>query len=507
MQFTVDSIEGSELPIYIGGEWRPSKSGATLESFDPTTGAPWYRAADGSEDDIDDAVAAATGALKDPAWRGMTQTDRGRLLYRLAELIEQNGEALAQIETRDNGKLLREMRAQSAYLPNYYRYFAGMADKIQGDVIPVSKPDVLNFTMREPLGVIGVIVPWNSPLYMMTCTVAPSLCVGNCVVIKPSEHTSASAIAFAELVKEAGFPDGAFNVVTGHGATAGDALTRHPGLAKIAFTGGTETGRKVAANAGRMLVPCNLELGGKSPHVVFGDADLERATTGLISGIFAAAGQTCVAGSRCFVQAPAYDEVVDRMKQGAEAIRIGHPKDEDTQLGPLALKAQLSKVQKYIALGQEDGAQLVTGGRRPQRDDLGEGWYFEPTVFANATNDMRVARDEIFGPVASVIKFEDEADLIEMANDTAYGLASGIWTKDIDRAMRFAKSVDAGTVWINTYRAPSMMTPSGGFKESGYGKHNGFEAVRELTRLKSVVIDHSGKTADPFVMKLETGGS
>ena len=291
MQFTVDSIEGTELPIYIRGEWRPSKSGATLESFDPTTGAPWYRAADGSEEDIADAVAAATTTLKDPAWRGMTQTDRGRLLYRLAELIEQNGEALAQIETRDNGKLLREMRAQSAYLPNYYRYFAGMADKIQGDVIPVSKPDVLNFTMREPLGVIGVIVPWNSPLYMMTCTVAPSLCVGNCVVVKPSEHTSASAIAFAELVKEAGFPDGVFNVVTGHGATAGDALTRHPGIAKIAFTGGTETGRKVAANAGRLLVPCNLELGGKSPHVVFGDADLERATSGLISGIFAAAAR------------------------------------------------------------------------------------------------------------------------------------------------------------------------------------------------------------------------
>jgi len=505
MKYTVDTVAGTDLPIYIGGEWRTPRSGSYLDSFDPANGAPWYRAADGSADDINDAVEAAAAAARNPAWRAMNQTDRGLLVSRLADLIEQNAEALAQVESRDNGKLLREMQAQMAYLPGYYRYFAGMADKIQGDVIPVNKPDILNFTMREPIGVVGVIVPWNSPLYMMSCTVAPSLAVGNCVVIKPSEHTSASAIAFAELVAEAGFPDGVFNVVSGYGHTSGDALTRHSGIGKIAFTGGTETGRKVASNAGQILVPCNLELGGKSPHVVFADADLERASNGLVSGIFAAAGQTCVAGSRCFVQSSIHDEIVDRLKEKAQAIQIGHPRDEATQLGPLALASQLEKVARYIGFGLEDGAQLVTGGAQPKRDDLQGGWYYEPTVFAKADNTMRVARDEIFGPVASVIKFDDEADLIEMANDTAFGLASGIWTRDIDRALRFAKGIDAGTVWINTYRAPSVMTPSGGFKDSGYGKHNGFEAVRELTRLKSVVIDHSGSSHDPFVMKL--GGS
>ena len=502
MKFTVESVEGSELPVYIGGEWRAARSGAFLESFDPATGEPWYRASDGGAEDVADAVAAAKAASRDKAWRFMSQTDRGLLLYRLAELIAENGEALAQLESRDNGKLLREMRAQSAYMPGYYRYFAGMADKIQGDVIPVNKPDVINFTMREPLGVVGIIVPWNSPLYMMSCTVAPSLAVGNCVVVKPSEHTSASAVAFAELVKEAGFPDGVFNVVTGFGHTAGDALTRHNDVAKIAFTGGTATGRKVASIAGERLIPCNLELGGKSPHVVFGDADLDRATNGVVSGIFAAGGQTCVAGSRCFVQKGIHDEVVDRLKAGAEAITIGHPRDEATQLGPLALAAQLEKVEHYAGVGAEDGATLVTGGKRPARDDLGGGWYFEPTVFTNVSNDMRVAQEEIFGPIASVIPFEDEGDLIEMANDTVYGLASGIWTRDIDRAMRFAKAVDAGTVWINTYRSPAVMTPSGGFKDSGFGKHNGFEAIREMSRLKSIVIDHSGATHDPFVMKL-----
>ena len=499
---TAERIEGARLPLFIDGAYRPAESGHRLESFDPSNGQAWYQAADGGAGDIDAAVRAATGALCDPAWRDLSQSDRGRLLYRLAELIASNAEALAEIETRDNGKLLREMRAQLTYLPDYYRYFAGMADKIQGDVIPINKPETLNFTLREPLGVVGIIVPWNSPLYMMSCTLAPCLAVGNTVVVKPSEHTSASALAFARLVKDAGFPDGVVNIVTGHGHTAGDALTRHPGVAKIAFTGGTETGRKVAVNAGRRLVPCNLELGGKSPHVVFADADLERAVSGIVAGIFAAAGQTCIAGSRCFVESAVHDEVVDRLRARTERIRIGHPRDAATQIGPLALKAQLEKVARYVAFGQEDGARLVAGGKQPGRPELDGGWYFEPTVFADVTNDMRIARDEIFGPVAGVLRFSDEAELIAQANDTAYGLASGIWTKDIDRALRFARRIEAGTVWVNTYRSPSMMSPAGGFKESGYGKHNGFEAVREYSRLKSVIIDHSGAAQDPFVMRL-----
>ena len=506
---TAESIEGASLPIFIGGEYRQARSTKSLESFDPSVGRTWYRAADGGEDDVDDAVRAAARALDDPAWRDLTQSDRGRLLHRLADLIHAHRETLAEIETHDNGKLLREMRAQLAYLPEYYRYFAGMADKIQGDVIPIDKPQTLNFTLREPLGVVGVIVPWNSPLYMTSCALAPCLAAGNTVVVKPSEHTSASAIAFARLVTEAGFPGGVVNVVTGHGHTAGDALTRHPGVAKIAFTGGTETGRKVAVNAGRRLVPCNLELGGKSPHVVFADADLDRAVNGIVAGVFAAAGQTCIAGSRCFVQQGIHDEVLDRLRARTERIRIGHPRDDATQIGPLALKAQLEKTARYVSFGLEDGARLITGGRQPASPELDGGWYFEPTIFAGVTNDMRIARDEIFGPVAGVLGFRDEEELIGLANDTSYGLASGIWTRDIDRALRFARRIDAGTVWVNTYRSPSMMSPAGGFKESGYGKHNGFEAIREYSRLKSVIIDHSGTTRDSFVMRFgdDTGGS
>ena len=500
---SVQSIAGKRTKLFIGGAWVDPRSGRYLDSYDPATGEPWYEAADADAEDVDRAVQAATKALRDPAWRRLTQTDRGRLIRRLADLIAGNEQSLAEIETRDNGKLIREMRAQVNVLPDIYNYYAGMADKIQGDVIPNNKPDIVNFTMREPIGVVGLIVPWNSPLYVIAGTLAPCLAIGNTVVIKPSEHTSASALAFMELVQKAGFPAGVVNVITGRGSTAGDALTRHPGVAKIAFTGGTETGKRVATNAAEHLAPCVLELGGKSPHVVFDDADLDRAVSGMVGGIFAAAGQSCVAGSRCLVHERVYDEVLARFSEATRKVRIGHPANDETQLGPLALKAQLEKVQRYVSYGIEDGAKLVAGGHQPQGAPFARGWYYEPTVFAEVDNRMRIARDEIFGPVAGLMRFKDERDLIEMANDTVYGLAAGIWTRDIDRAMRFARDVNAGTVWINTYRAASFMSPAGGFKNSGYGKHNGFEGIRELSRVKSVVIDYSGAGRDPFVMRVK----
>ena len=485
--------------LYIGGEWVEPHSGRHIASYNPTTGEPWYELPDGDAEDVDRAVVAAERALADPAWRGLSHAARGALMRRLAELIGAQSRRLGEIEVTDNGKLIREMAAQAANLPKVYHYFAGMADKVQGDVIPVNKPDTLNYTIREPIGVVGVIVPWNSPLSLLTSALAPCLAVGNAVVIKPSEHTSASALEFVKLVEEAGFPAGVVNIVTGYGETTGEALTKHPGIRKIAFTGGTETGRRVAANAASHLAPCSLELGGKSPHVVFDDADPDRAANGIVAGIFAAAGQTCIAGSRCFLHERIYDDVMDRLVKRTESIRIGHPLDDETELGPIALLEQLEKIKTYVGYGLEDGAELVTGGRQPQIESLSRGWYYEPTIFTQVRNDMRIARDEIFGPVLGVMSFGDERELIEKANDTRYGLAAGIWTQDIDRAMRFARDVDAGTVWINTYRSSSHMSPAGGFKESGYGKHNGFEVIRGYTRLKNVVIDFTGQTQDPFI--------
>ena len=488
--------------LFVNGRFTDSRSGRYVDSVNPVNDQPWYQISDADASDVDDAVAAARNALKHPSWSAITQTARGKMIRRLADLIGEHGSRLAEIETRDNGKLIREMQAQMTALPDTYYYFAGMADKIHGDTIPINKRDVFNFTMREPIGVMAIIIPWNSPLYLLASALAPCFAVGNTVVVKPAENTSASALEFADLVRQAGFPDGVFNVVTGIGETTGAALAAHPGINRIAFTGGTDTGRLIAASAAQNLVPCTMELGGKSPHVVFADADPERAANGIVAGVFAAGGQTCIAGSRCFLQEPVYDNVLEKLCARADSVRIGDPMDETTELGPLALKAQLNRVESYVGYGLDEGGVVRVGGKRPGAP-LDQGYYFQPTVFTDVSNDMRIAREEIFGPVVAVMPFNDEKELIEKANDTVYGLAAGIWTRDIDRAMRFARDIDAGTVWVNTYRSASFMSPFGGFKQSGYGKHNGFEAIREYSRLKNVVVDYSGSTQDPFVMKLK----
>jgi len=502
MKTTVTSLEGSRQGLFVNGEFLAPKSCVYLPSYDPTTAEPWYEFAQGDAADVDAAVRSAKAAFLAPAWRRLTQTERGKLLRRLGELVLENADELAMIECCDNGKLLKEMRAQMRAIPDSYLYFAGMADKLLGETIPVNKLDQLNFNLREPIGVVGMIIPWNSPLMMLTGTLAPCLAIGNTIVVKPSEHATASSLALAELAIEAGIPPGVVNVVTGDGATTGEALARHAGIAKYVFTGSTFTGRKIAGNAAQNLVPCQMELGGKSPHVVFSDVDIDRAVNGVVSGVFAAAGQTCVAGSRCFVERPVYDRFVEALVERTRRIKVGHPQIEETDIGPVALAAQLAKVEDYVASGVRQGARIAVGGRKPQDRELARGWYFEPTVMVEANNDMRFMREEIFGPVVGIVPFNTEAEMIRLANDTEYGLASGIWTKDIDRAMRFAREIDAGTVWINTYRSAAYMSANGGMKNSGYGRRGGFEVMREFSRLKNVLIDYSGAMQDPFVIRL-----
>ncbi|MBL3701453.1 aldehyde dehydrogenase family protein [Sulfitobacter sp. BDSS02] len=499
-QFTPEALENTCLPIFIDNEFVASE-GKPFASYDPATGQQWSEIADATSEEVDRAVRSSRRAMENPAWRNMSQSDRGALLYKLSELVQRDTDRLSRLETRDNGKLLKEMTALTQAVATGMRYFAGMADKIEGTTIPVNKPDMLNFTLREPIGVIAAIVPWNSPLLLLNRAFSPAIAAGNAMVVKPSEHASASLLAFAELVAEAGFPAGVFNVVTGHGQSVGDALVRHPDVDKIDFTGGPETGRIIAGSAAANLTPSILELGGKSPNIICADADLDRAVTGVISGIFAAGGQTCVAGSRCLVHDSIYDEVIDRLVARTAEIRIGAPDDDATQLGPLALWSQVEKVGRFVEGAKTGGAELLAGGDRVP--GMGDGWYVQPTIFGNVTNEMDIARNEIFGPVLGVMRYSDDEDMIAKANDTRYGLAAGLWTNDMERAMRFMGRINAGMVWVNTYRSPSVMAPSGGYKDSGYGKHNGFAAINEFTRIKTVVIDYSGKTHDPFVMRVQ----
>jgi len=490
--------EVRQYKMLVGGEWVDARSGKTFESVNPYTGRVWATAPEADEEDVDAAVRAARGAFDEGPWGRMTGTERARLIRRLAELIAENADPIARVESTDNGKLLREMGGQMKALPEWYYYFAGAADKIQGETIPSDKPNFLVYTRREPIGVVGAIVPWNSPVLLLTWKLAPALAAGCTVVAKPAEQTPASVLEFAKLFEEAGFPPGVFNVVTGDGPNTGRALVRHPGVDKVAFTGSTRTGMSVMKDAADHLAKVSLELGGKSPNIVFDDADLEAANNGVIAGIFAATGQTCMAGSRLFVQQKAHDELVGRLSERAEAIKLGDPFEAETEMGPVAFKEHLEKVQDAIRAGREEGAELVSGGNRPQEEGLKEGYFIEPTIFTQVNNDMGIARDEIFGPVLSVIPFEDEEELVRQANNTHFGLAAGIWTRDVQRAHRVAHSLKAGTVWVNSYRTVSFNAPFGGYKMSGLGRENGLDSIREYTQVKSGWVELSGQTRDPF---------
>jgi acyl-CoA reductase-like NAD-dependent aldehyde dehydrogenase len=482
------------IPMRIGSEWRQGQ--ATFDSIDPYTGESWARLSEATERDVDDAVKSAREAFDGGEWSRLSGRERGRLLRQLGEEIELSADQLALDETRDNGKVLREMGGQIHALPAWYEYYAGLADKIDGRVVDTGRPDYLGLVTREPVGVVAAVVPWNSPLLLLTWKLAPALAAGCTVVIKPSEHAAVSIMRFAELVERVGFPPGAINTVSGSSRQVGEWLVSHPGVDHVSFTGSEATGVAVARSAASHLGAVTLELGGKSANIVFPDADLEAAANGLIAGIFAAGGQTCIAGSRALLHKDVHDEIVTRVANRAATIKLGDPKDPETEMGPICFPDQLEKIRRYVEEARSAGAEIATGGGNR---GLG-GLFFEPTIVTNVTNDAKVCQDEIFGPVLSVLPFSDEREAVEVANHSRYGLAAGIWTADIRRVFRMTRALRVGTLWVNAYRTVNYAMPFGGVKSSGFGRENGIEGLSEYLVEKAVWIETTGATRDPFVL-------
>ncbi|MBB4194246.1 aldehyde dehydrogenase (NAD+) [Rhizobium aethiopicum] len=481
---------------YINGEF--SDGEASYPSIDPATGAVWAEMPEAREGDVDRAVNAAEKALYEGPWAKMTATQRGKLLYKLADLVAANAQVLAELETRDTGKIIRETSAQIAYVAEYYRYYAGISDKIEGSYLPIDKPDMDVWLRREPIGVVAMVVPWNSQLFLSAVKIGPALAAGCTMVVKASEDGPAPLLEFARLVHEAGFPAGVVNIITGFGASCGAALGRHPKVAHVAFTGGPETARHVVRNSAENLASTSLELGGKSPFIVFADADLESAANAQVAGIFAATGQSCVAGSRLIVERSVKDKFVALLREKAETIRIGAPLDMATEVGPLATKRQQDNIGALVTKSIESGARLVTGGRKID----GEGFYFAPTILDCDDVISPSLIEEFFGPVLSVVSFDSEAEALKLANDTRYGLASGIFTQNLTRAHRLMKGIRAGIVWVNTYRAVSPIAPFGGFGLSGHGREGGMAAALDYTRTKTIWLRTSDDPIpDPFVMR------
>jgi len=485
--------------MLIDGDWVEASDGAAFDSINPANGAVWSRVPEATEADVDRAVRAAHRAFSTGPWAKMTPTQRGRHLRNLGDLLAERSEDLGRTESVDTGKMLKETRWQAKYIAEFFHFFAGCADKVSGETLPIDKPDLFVFTRREPLGVVAAVVPWNSQLFLAAVKLGPALAAGNTVVLKASEHASATMLAFGELFEAAGFPPGVVNVVTGHGEPCGRALTAHPLVARVSFTGGPGAARHVLENAKRNFAQVSLELGGKSPFIVFEDADIESAVNAAVAGIFGASGQSCVAGSRLYLQEAIADEFLERMTALAKQIVIGDPLAEDTQMGPLCTAGQLAKIQAEVAHAQSEGGKLLVGGKQPEGL---AGLYFEPTIIDCPRQDLRIVDTELFGPVLAVQRFRDEAEAIALANDSKHGLAAGIFTRDSARSLRMANAVRAGIVWVNTYRVVSPIAEFGGVKGSGYGRESGFQAIYDYTRPKTVWMNASDEPmANPFVMR------
>ena len=484
--------------LYVDGAFCNAEGGATFESLDPSTGKTWALMPKASAADTDRAVRAAHAAFLDGPWSALTATARGKLLYKLAELVTRDAQIIGELETRDTGKVIRETKAVTGYVAEFYRYFAGLADKIEGSTLPIDKPDMEISTRREPLGVVAAVVPWNSQMFLTSTKLGPALAAGNTVVLKASEDGPAPLLHFAKLIHEAGFPPGVVNVITGLGPDCGQVLTSHPLVARVAFTGGPDTARHVVRNTAANFAVTTLELGGKSPVVVFDDANLDSALNGVIAGIWGATGQSCVAGSRLLIHDSIHDTFVAKLARRAAMIKIGAPLDKATEMGPLATLRQVQRAEKLIADSVAAGATLITGGKARS----GAGYYFEPTILLAPSAELPCVREEFFGPVLSVLRFKTEDEAVALANGTNYAFAAGIFTQNLGRAHRLAKRIRAGVVWINTYRAVSPIAPFGGNGHTGYGREGGMDAMRDYTRTKSIWINTSDQPmADPFVMR------
>jgi len=485
--------------MLIDGDWVGASDGAMFDSVNPTTGQVWSRVPEATAEDVDRAVRAAHRAFTSGPWPEMTPTDRGKCLRRLAELLADKSEELGRTESIDTGKMLKETRWQAKYIAEFFQFYAGCADKISGETLPIDKPDMFVFTKREPLGVVAAVVPWNSQLFLVAVKIGPALAAGNTVVLKASEHASGAMLEFGQLIEEAGFPPGVVNIVSGHGDPCGRVLTGHPLVARISFTGGAVAARHVLENSKNNFAEVSLELGGKSPFIVFDDANIESAVNAAIAGIFGATGQSCVAGSRLYLHEDIADEFLQRLVGLAKQIRIGDPLEDDTQMGPLCTTGQRDNIEREVAHAISEGGEVLTGGKRPEGM---AGLFYEPTIIACPRQDLRIVGTELFGPVLSVQRFKTEAEVTELANDSKHGLAAGIFTRDSARSLRMANAVRAGIVWVNTYRVVSPIAEFGGVKGSGYGRESGFQAMYDYTRPKTVWMNTSDEPmANPFVMR------